>query len=130
MPQAANCAIVAATRTQESEPLESSWTMASERSTQTMPVITKNSQTAANTVRARMLTPPPSLPSANIALPRRAPSSLPSGASAQSATGIMTNMVSTGTKTTASMSGTTFFASFSTWASTGMHRSMGRTVVE
>ena len=95
-----------------------------------MPVITKNSQTAANTVRARMLTMPPSLPSANMALPTSAPSSLPRGASAQSATGIMTKRVSTGTKTTASMSGTIFFASFSTWASTGMHSNMGRTVEE
>ena len=80
--------------------------------------------------REMTVTIPPVLPRPNIKLPTALPKIEPIGASAHSETGIMTARVHTGTNTVESMSGMIFFMNFSTTMSTGMDRTMGRTVQE
>ena len=119
-----------ATRMQESEPIDRSCASAKVASTVCMPVMTRNSQSAAMTTVARMLTMPPALPKPNSVEPSGLPRTEPSGASAHRPTGTMTSMVRKGTKTVESMSGTIFLKNFSTCQRTDMHKIMGRTLAE
>ena len=95
-----------------------------------IPVITRNSQSAAMATRERIVTMPPAFPRPNIKLPTRSPRMEPIGARAHRETGVITAMVHTGTNTVESMSGMIFFMNFSTTISTGIDSSMGSTVAE